>query len=150
MARTRSFPTMRPPHRQSSSPAWTRRTRVQPWRQTCSRETISKIIDRVLVEIADWQNRTLDRVYPVIFIDAIVIKIRDGQVTNRPVDTAIGVTVERMDEIRTLDAGGESQRQLAVRLLCHRCHGVHHSRQHHGSRVLDCPNPVSALGDVRG
>jgi len=49
-----------------------------------SRETISKITDRVLDDLADWQNRPLDRVYPVVFIDAIVVKIRDGQVANRP------------------------------------------------------------------
>jgi transposase-like protein len=59
-----------------------------------SRETISKTTDRVLGELADWQNRPLDRVYPVVFIDAIVVKIRDGQVANRPVHAAIGVTVD--------------------------------------------------------
>ena len=50
-----------------------------------SRDTISRITDRILEELSDWQNRPLDRVYPVVFIDAIVLKIRDGQVTNRPV-----------------------------------------------------------------
>ena len=59
-----------------------------------SRDTISRITDRVLGEMAEWQNRPLDRVYPVVFIDAMVVKIRDGQVTNRPVYTAIGVTVD--------------------------------------------------------
>jgi putative transposase len=76
---------------------------------TLSRETISKITDRVLGEIGDWQNRPLDRVYPVIFIDAIVIKIRDGQVTNRPVYAAIGVTVDGKRDILGLwiGPGGE-------------------------------------------
>lgn len=55
-----------------------------------SRDTISRISDRILEEMVDWQNRPLDRVYPVEFIDAIVVKIRDGQVANRPVYTAIG------------------------------------------------------------
>src|SRR5829696_149835 len=50
---------------------------------TISRETISKITDRVLGELGEWQTRPLDRVYPVVFIDAIVVKIRDGQVANR-------------------------------------------------------------------
>jgi transposase-like protein len=50
-----------------------------------SRKTISKITDRVLGDLAHWQNRPLDRVYPVVLIDAIVVKIRDGQVANRPV-----------------------------------------------------------------
>jgi putative transposase len=59
-----------------------------------SRETVSKITDRILDELASWQNRPLDRVYPVLFIDAIHVKIRDGQVANRPVYTAVGVTVD--------------------------------------------------------
>lgn len=59
-----------------------------------SRDTISRITDRVLGEMAEWQNRPLDRVYPVVLIDAMVVKIHDGQVTNRPVYTAIGVTVD--------------------------------------------------------
>lgn len=74
-----------------------------------SRETISKFTDRVLDEMADWQNRPLDRVYPVIFIDALVVKIRDGQVANRPVYAAIGVTVDGKRDILGLwvGTGGE-------------------------------------------
>jgi transposase-like protein len=48
-----------------------------------SKETISAITDRVLESMAEWQNRPLDPVYPVIFIDAIRVKIRDGNVVNR-------------------------------------------------------------------
>lgn len=58
-----------------------------------SKDTISRITDKVLEEMTEWANRPLDRVYPVIFIDAIVVKIRDGQVVNRPVYSAVGVTV---------------------------------------------------------
>ena len=74
-----------------------------------SRETISKITDRVLGDMAEWQTRPLDRVYPVIFIDAIIVKIRDGQVANRPVYTAIGVTVDGKRDILGLwvGTGGE-------------------------------------------
>ncbi len=70
-----------------------------------SRETISKITDAVLGEMADWQNRPLDRVYPVIFIDAMVVKIRDGQVANRPIYAAVGVTVDGKRDILGLWAG---------------------------------------------
>jgi transposase-like protein len=70
-----------------------------------SRETISKITDAVLGEMGEWQNRPLERVYPVIFIDAMVVKIRDGQVANRPVYTAIGVTVDGQRDILGLWAG---------------------------------------------
>ena len=44
-----------------------------------SRETISKITDRVLEGMVDWRNRPLDHVYPVVFIDAIVVKIEMGR-----------------------------------------------------------------------
>ena len=70
-----------------------------------SRETISKITDAVLEEMTEWQNRPLDRVYPVVFIDAMVVKIRDGQVANRPIYTAIGVTVDGKRDILGLWAG---------------------------------------------
>ncbi|MCP4319869.1 MAG: IS256 family transposase [Hyphomicrobiales bacterium] len=70
-----------------------------------SRDTISRITDRVIGEMSEWQNRPLDRVYPVVFIDAMVVKIRDGQVTNRPVYTAIGVTVDGERDILGLWVG---------------------------------------------
>jgi len=57
-----------------------------------SKDTISRISDKVIAEMADWCNRPLERVYPVIFIDAIHVKIRDGQVANRPIYVVIGVT----------------------------------------------------------
>jgi transposase-like protein len=46
-------------------------------------------------------------VYPVVFIDALVVRIRDGQVTNRPVYTAIGVTVDGERDILGLWVGKE-------------------------------------------
>jgi putative transposase len=74
-----------------------------------SKDTISRITDRVLEGMSEWQNRPLDRVYPVIFIDCIVVKIRDGQVANRPIYTAIGVTVDGERDILGLwvGTGGE-------------------------------------------
>jgi len=70
-----------------------------------SRDTVSRITDRVLEEMAAWQSRPLDEVYPVIFIDAIQVKIRDGQVANRPVYTVIGVTVDGLRDILGLWVG---------------------------------------------
>jgi len=49
-----------------------------------SRETISKITDAVVGEMTAWQNRPLDRVYPVMLIDAIVIKVRDARSRTGP------------------------------------------------------------------
>jgi putative transposase len=78
-----------------------------------SKDTISRITDRVLEELAAWQSRPLDSVYPVVFIDAIHVKIRDGQVANRPVYVALAVTVEGNREILGLWAGdgGEGAKQ---------------------------------------
>ncbi len=59
-----------------------------------SRQTISTITDKVLEGMAEWQNRPLDAVYPVVFIDAIHVKIRDGAVANRPIYVALAVTAE--------------------------------------------------------
>lgn len=59
-----------------------------------SKDTVSTITDTVLEEMTEWCNRPLDRVYPVVFVDAIAVKVRDGQVTNKPVYVAIGVTVD--------------------------------------------------------
>jgi len=70
-----------------------------------SKDTISNITDRVLAEMADWQNRPLDPVYPVIFIDAVHVKIRDGKVANRPIYTAVAVTTEGERDILGLWAG---------------------------------------------
>jgi len=58
-----------------------------------SKDTVSRITEAVVEELTAWQSRPLDSVYPVVFIDAIHVKIRDGKVVNRPVYTVVGVTV---------------------------------------------------------
>src|SRR4051794_30086214 len=70
-----------------------------------SKETISRITDRVLEEMQDWSTRPLDPVYAAVFVDAIVVKVRDGQVTNRPFYAAIGVTLDGERDILGLWAG---------------------------------------------
>lgn len=55
--------------------------------------------------MTEWFNRPLDRVYPVIFIVAIVVKVRDGQVRNRPIYVVIGVTVNGERDILGIWAG---------------------------------------------
>ena len=74
-----------------------------------SRDTISRITDAVLEEMSAWQTRPLDPVYPVIFIDAIRVKIRDGKVANRPVYTVVGVTVDGERDMLGLWAGDGSE-----------------------------------------
>ncbi|MEU6547932.1 IS256 family transposase [Streptomyces sp. NPDC046859] len=70
-----------------------------------SKQTISTITDKVMDGMAEWQNRPLDVVYPVVFIDAIHVKIRDGAVANRPIYVALAVTTEGRRDILGLWAG---------------------------------------------
>jgi transposase-like protein len=70
-----------------------------------SKETVSRITDRVIEEMQAWQARPLDEVYAAVFIDAIVVKVRDGQVANRPVYAAIGVTLAGEKDVLGLWAG---------------------------------------------
>jgi transposase-like protein len=72
---------------------------------TVSKDTISRITDKVIDEMTEWCNRPLESVYPVVFIDAIFVKVRDGQVTNRPIYVAIGVTCAGERDILGLWAG---------------------------------------------
>jgi transposase-like protein len=76
-----------------------------------SKDTISRITDRVLEEMQAWWSRPLETVYAAVFIDAIMVKIRDGQVGNRPVYAAIGVDLDGRKDILGMwagDGGGES------------------------------------------
>jgi transposase-like protein len=92
-----------------------------------SKDTISKITDKVVAELLEWQNRPLDRVYPVLFIDAIVVKVRDGQVTNKPVYAVIGVSVNGERDILGLWAGdgGEGAKFWLAVLTEIKNRGVH-------------------------
>jgi transposase-like protein len=74
-----------------------------------SRETVSRITDKIVDEQAQWSTRPLDAAYAAVFIDAIVVKVRDGQVANRPVYAAIGVTLDGRKDVLGLwaGAGGE-------------------------------------------
>lgn len=70
-----------------------------------SKDTVSRITEKVVGEMTEWCSRPLDEIYPVIFIDAIVVKVRDGQVTNKPVYVVIGVSVNGERDILGLWAG---------------------------------------------
>ena len=70
-----------------------------------SKETIRRIADKVLEEMTDWCNRPLDEMYAAIFVDAVMVKVRDGQVANRPIYAAIGVSLAGEKDILGLWAG---------------------------------------------
>ena len=65
-----------------------------------SRETISKITDEVADEVLAWQQRPLDSFYPVIYLDAIMVKIRDGaHVRNKAAHIAVGVDMDGIKHV---------------------------------------------------
>lgn len=79
-----------------------------------SKQTISTITETVMEGMAEWQNRPLDRVYPVLFVDAINVKIRDGQVANRPIYVVMAVTVDGTRDILGIWAGEGAKYWLHV------------------------------------
>src|SRR3954471_5574882 len=65
-----------------------------------SRETISKITDEVLEEVLAWQRRPLEALYPVIYLDALVVKVRDGgHVRNKAAHIAVGVDIDGIKHV---------------------------------------------------
>jgi putative transposase len=60
-----------------------------------SPDLISRVTDGIVEELNEWQNRPLDAVYPIVYIDALVVKVRDqGTVRNKAAYLAIGVDVD--------------------------------------------------------
>jgi transposase-like protein len=79
--------------------------------QSVDRSTISRITDAIVEDMELWQSRPLDSVYPVLLVDGIRIKIRDGTVTNRTVYVVMGINLDGERDILGLwvgPTGGES------------------------------------------
>jgi len=65
-----------------------------------SHDTISTITDQVLEEVKAWQSRPLEELYPIVYLDALVIKVRDGhQVRNRAAHLAVGVDLDGVKHV---------------------------------------------------
>ncbi|MCU1610959.1 MAG: transposase [Pseudonocardiales bacterium] len=84
-----------------------------------SKETVSRITDTVIADMEEWSHRPLDPVYVAIFIDAIVVKVREGQVANRPVYAVIGVTLEGRKDVLglTMGTGGGEGAKFSMSVL---------------------------------
>lgn len=79
---------------------------------------ISKVTDAVLIDFKEWQNRPLDAVYPVVFMDAIHMKIRtDGRVQNRAIYLALGINLEGNKELLGLWIGEEEGAKFWLNIL---------------------------------
>jgi putative transposase len=65
-----------------------------------SPDLISTITDEIISEVEAWQLRPLDKVYPIVYLDAIVLKVRDnGHVKNKALYLAIGITIDGNKEV---------------------------------------------------
>ena len=78
-----------------------------------SKDTISRITDAIVEEMNAWWARPLERVYAAIFIDAIVVKVRDGQVRNQPFYAAIGVDLDGHKDILGIWPGNNGDGESA-------------------------------------
>jgi len=65
-----------------------------------SPDFISTVTDSVIDAVKEWQNRPLDEIYPILYLDALHVKVKDqGQVTNKAVYLAVAITMEGKKEV---------------------------------------------------
>ena len=111
-----------------------------------SPDLISRVTDAVADELAEWQARPLDAVWPVIFIDALMVKIRDGVVANRPVYLAVGIDCDGQKHVLGLWVGpttGESAKFWLTVLSELKARGV-------GDVCIVCCDGLTGLPDAIG
>ena len=87
-----------------------RRELTRMYQVEMSPALISKVTDGIIDELNEWQARPLDAVYPILYIDALVVKVRTGgTVTNRAAYLGVGVDVEGRNHVLGvwLGDGGE-------------------------------------------
>lgn len=121
-----------------------------------SADLISRVTGAVLEEVSDWQNRALEPMYPIVFLDALRVKIRDAesrQVKNKAVYVALGVTPEGEREVLGLlstakQKWAKGQRKMLPLWGCDN-HRID-ERQHPGSRACPiaggCPDALARQG----
>jgi putative transposase len=83
-----------------------------------SPDLISRVTDAVLEEVKGWQNRPLDSVWPIVYLDALVIKVRDqGTVTNKSAFLALGVNMQGTKEVLGLWIEGNEGAKFWLKIM---------------------------------
>ncbi|MBY1677531.1 IS256 family transposase, partial [Clostridioides difficile] len=83
-----------------------------------SHSLVAKITDRVLPLAHEWQNRPLDMVYPIVFMDAIHYKVRsEGRIINKAAYIAIGVNLEGIKEVLGIWIGENESSKYWLKVL---------------------------------
>lgn len=83
-----------------------------------STDMISDITDKIIPEIQDWQKRKLDRIYPIVFIDAIHFSVKDnGQVVKKAAYVILGVDMEGMKSVLSIIVGENESAKMWLSVL---------------------------------
>lgn len=83
-----------------------------------STDMISDITDKIIPEIQDWQKRKLDRIYPIVFIDAIHFSVKDnGQVVKKAAYVILGVDTEGMKNVLSIVVGENESAKMWLSVL---------------------------------
>ena len=83
-----------------------------------SHSLVSKITDRVLPLANEWQNRALDMIYPIVFMDAIHYKVRsEGRIINKAAYIAIGINLEGVKEVLGIWIGENESSKYWLKVL---------------------------------
>ena len=78
-----------------------------------SSSLISKVTDQVIEQVIEWQNRPLDALYPVVYLDCIVLKIRqDKRVINKSLYLALGINIQGHKELLGHVVGANRGREV--------------------------------------
>lgn len=79
---------------------------------------VSKVTDRILPMIAEWQSRPLDRVYPIVFLDAIHFKVReDSRIINKAAYSVLGINMTGRKEVLGIWIGGNESSKFWLGVL---------------------------------
>lgn len=83
-----------------------------------SADMVSKITDKILPEVKEWQSRPLKPIYPFVFMDAIHYKIReDGRIINRAAYIVLGVTLDGTKDILSITIGANESSKFWLGML---------------------------------
>jgi putative transposase len=107
-----------------------------------SPDTISRITDEVLEDVRSWQSRPLDSVYPVVYVDALMAKVRDGgSVRNKAVNIAVGIDTGGIKHVLGIwVAAAEGAKAWAQALAQMRNRGVE-------DVIICCCDGLAGLGE---
>ena len=110
-----------------------------------SRSLVSRVTEKVAAELEAWRSRPLDRVYAVMYVDCLYVKVREGSVANRPVYIALGINLSGDRDVLGLWAGtgGEGAKHWMAVLSELKARGV-------GDVLILCCDGLKGLPDSVG